>query len=365
MFILSTNKIQFMKIGISFLTCLLLVLILTGCLPPPDMDIPDPPRFILDVAVQGQGNVSGIGINCPSYCTSSYDEGSSITIKAEPSSGYYFSGWSGACEGTSDCIVVMNANKVVNANFQTITQSPEPQLGSWYVPPPGIKWHWQLQGTVNFDYPVELYSLDVFDTLKSNIDTLKNRGVKVICYFSAGSAEPWRSDYTQFPTSVIGNKMSGWNEYWLDVRNYDKFASIMRARMDLAVEKGCHGIEPDNLNAYEENSGFPLTYDDQIIYNKWLAEEAHSRNLSIALKYGIGQVNDLLDYYDFVINEQCFQYNECDEFKAFINAGKAVLGVEYELSTSQFCSKANAMNYSWMRMNYDLDGKVRETCWPE
>ena len=40
----------------------------------------------------------------------------------------------------------------------------------------------------------------------------------------------------------------------------------------------------------------------------------------------------------------------------FINANKAVFGVEYELDTEGFCDQANEMKFSWLKMEYDLDG---------
>lgn len=245
-----------------------------------------------------------------------------------------------------------------------------------YVPPAGTTWHWQLQGEVDLEYPVDLYSIDLFDTPQSTIDALHDRGVKVICYFSAGSYEPWRSDAHAFEeidlqTPIIGSKVSGWDENWLDVRRYTEFAPIMEARFDLASEKGCDGIEPDLIHAYSEGqgeTGFSITKSEQLAYNRWLASQAHERGMSIALKYGIDMAADLVDEYDFVINEQCFQYDECDEFSVFIDANKAVLGVEYieEMTRTRFaqvCPEANAAGYSWMLMNYDLDGRVREPCW--
>ncbi|PIN87481.1 hypothetical protein COV12_03660 [Candidatus Woesearchaeota archaeon CG10_big_fil_rev_8_21_14_0_10_32_24] len=53
---------------------------------------------------------------------------------------------------------------------------------------------------------------------------------------------------------------------------------------------------------------FDLTYDDQINYNKWLANEAHQRNLSIALKNDLEPVKELVNNYDFAINEECYYY---------------------------------------------------------
>ena len=130
----------------------------------------------------------------------------------------------------------------------------------------------------------------------------------------------------------------------------------MLALLDFAVKKDCDGIEPDNIHAYQEDTGFSLTYEDQIEYNVWLANEAHKRNLSIALKNDGEQVLDLIDYYDFVIVEECFEWDECDPYKQFIDEGKAVLGVEYELNTDDFCEEANSLNFSWLKMDYDLKG---------
>jgi len=236
-------------------------------------------------------------------------------------------------------------------------QTKNDKEDSWYKPKPGISWQWQLQGKVDTSYDVDLYDLDLVETPQTVIDELHSRNIKVICYISAGSWEEFRDDAKDFPKDVIGKTMDGWpDENWLDVSNYEKFAIIMQNRLDLAVQKKCDGIEPDNIHAYQEDSGFPITYQDQLNYNKWLAKEAHKRNLSIALKYDIDQVSDLIDNFDFVINEQCFYYNECDKLFPFIKQGKAVLGVEYELNPDEFCEESISLDFSWLKMNYDLDG---------
>ena len=63
-----------------------------------------------------------------------------------------------------------------------------------------------------------------------------------------------------------------------------KYANIIIARLDLAVKKKCDGVESYNIQGDQENSGFTLTYDVELKYNKWLVDEAHQRNLSIVLK---------------------------------------------------------------------------------
>jgi hypothetical protein len=101
----------------------------------------------------------------------------------------------------------------------------------------------------------------------------------------------------------------------------------MSARMDMAKQKGCDGLEPDNVDVYtpdNKGGGLKLTYNDQIKYNTWLAQEAHARDLSIGLKNDVDQVDDLVTYFDWALNEQCWQYNECDTLQPFIE-GKIFL----------------------------------------
>lgn len=227
-----------------------------------------------------------------------------------------------------------------------------------YKPSVGDSWQWQLSGKINTSYDVDMYDVDLFDTSQSVIDELHGKGRKVICYFSAGSWEDFRSDAKEFPRVVRGKTLEGWpNERWLNIREYKKFAEVLRGRLDIAVTKKCDGVEPDNVDGYKNDNGFKLTKLDQLRFNKWLAREAHKRNLAIGLKNDLDQIKLLVNYFDFAVNEQCFQYDECKKLLPFIRRGKAVFGVEYELEPNDFCSKANTMKFSWLKMEYELDGK--------
>jgi len=233
---------------------------------------------------------------------------------------------------------------------------------SWYRPKPGTSWHWQLSGTINTEYDADMYDVDLVNVPQKVIDALHAKDIKVICYFSAGTWENFRQDASDFPTGVLGNTLDDWpSEKWLDISNYENFSDIMEARLDLAAAKKCDGLEPDNVDGYLNDSGFSLTYNDQLIYNKWLAAQAHKRGLAVGLKNDLEQINDLVDNFDFAVNEQCFQYDECDALSQFINQEKAVFGAEYELETKEFCEHANSMNFSWLKMDYDLDGN-RTSC---
>lgn len=228
--------------------------------------------------------------------------------------------------------------------------------GSVWQPAPGTTWQWQLSGEIDPSIDVHMYDIDLFDAPQATIDRLRADGRKVICYFSAGTFEEGRPDSAKFPDALKGNDVAGWpGEKWLDVRQMEVLAPIMAARLDLAVLKGCDGVEPDNVDGFSNPTGFPLTPQDQLNFNIWIADQAHTRGLSVGLKNNLGQVNELLPYFDWALNEQCFQFNECDALLPFIQAGKAVFGVEYELEAEAFCPLANAAGFQWLKKHRELD----------
>ena len=229
---------------------------------------------------------------------------------------------------------------------------------------PALKtsWQWQLSGTVDQSYNVVMYDIDMFDNSASVVKSLHKAGRIVICYIDAGTWENWRPDAGQFPNSVKGKPVSGWlGERWLDIRQLSILESIMTARIQLCQSKGFDGVEFDNVDGYTNNTGFPLSYNEQLAYNTWLANTAHSNRLSVALKNDLDQISDLLPYFDWALDEQCFQYSECSKLMPFINAGKAVMEVEYSLNTTNFCSKANSMNFNSMKKHLNL-GSYRVAC---
>ena len=155
-------------------------------------------------------------------------------------------------------------------------------------------------------------------------------GKKVICYFNAGAWEEYRPDAGMFPPQVIGKPYIGWpGEKWLDVSSYLQFSEIMQARLDLAVDKGCDGVDPDNVDGYRQPTGFEISAQDQLNYNMWLSEQAHQRGLAIGLKNNGSQVGDLVDHFDFAVIEDCAYFGECDQYLPFSKQDKPVFQIEY------------------------------------
>ena len=246
----------------------------------------------------------------------------------------------------------------------TPTEGPErPGEGDWWRPTRGLTWQWQLDGgPIDLSVDAEVFDVDLWATTESEIDALHDQGRKVICYLSAGSWEPYRPDADEFPEEVLGPPVDGWpDERWLDIRRLDVLEPLMAARFDLCRAKGFDGVEPDWMDSHTQDTGFDITAEDQLRYNRRLAELAHERGLAIGLKNDLGQVEELADLFDFAVVEQCMEFDECELLLPFLDRDKPVFHAEYDLPTSAFCAEARRLGLSSIRKRLDL-GPWRETC---
>jgi phospholipase C len=77
-------------------------------------------QFSLTVTVSGSGTVTSTpaGINCSSgTCSAAFAQNTQVTLDESASSGADFTGWSGACSGTSNCVVTVSGATSVTASF--------------------------------------------------------------------------------------------------------------------------------------------------------------------------------------------------------------------------------------------------------
>ncbi len=234
--------------------------------------------------------------------------------------------------------------------------------GTWWSPAQGTSWQWQLSGAIDTSVDADVFDIDGETTAASTVAELHAKGAKVICYVDAGGWENYRSDAAIFPDSVKGEIVEGWpDERWLDIRQLDILLPIMEKRFQDCVAKGFDAVEPDLMDGYSNRTGFPLSYKDQLAYNRALADLAHANGLGVALKNDPEQVKDLVKHFDFAIVEECARYQECDRYKPFIDAGKAVLHVEYRGTLDSFCPTTTAMGFSSMLKTTSLSA-WREVC---
>ena len=235
----------------------------------------------------------------------------------------------------------------------------------WWQPEPGLSWQIQYTGEVDLSLNVQVYNLDLFETSTAEIEALHARGIRVICYLNAGAWEDWRPDSADFPEDVLGRDYTGWpGERWMDIRQMETLEPLMTARLDLCAAKGFDGVDPDNLDGYTNATGFDLTADDQLAYNRWLAEAAHARGLGIGLKNDPDQAGELVNAFDWATIESCFNEGWCELVTPFIEAGKPVFAIEYtdnRMTLNDFCDQAAGLSIDALLKHRQLDD-WREAC---
>jgi endo-alpha-1,4-polygalactosaminidase (GH114 family) len=263
-------------------------------------------------------------------------------------------------------LFIASCTPKLEPDLMTSIPSSPLSAGDWWHPAPGLTWQWHLSELpVDTSVEAQVYDIDLFDNEATVIEELHAQGRKVICYISVGSREDWRPDADQFPAEVLGDDYDSWpGEKWLDIRRIDMLAPIMRARLDLCKAKGFDAVEPDNIEIYDNDTGFPISYEDQLVYAKWLADEAHARGLAIGIKNAPDMVADSLSFFDFAITEDAFYYNWADQMLPFIHAGKPVFAAEYtdmDVDFNTACAWGREHNFSFILKNRDLTA-FRVTC---
>ena len=257
------------------------------------------------------------------------------------------------------------ATLVAPADATAALRTPGAHAGApaRWIPPARPTWQWQLDRRLDTSVDADVYDIDLFDHDASVVAALHQAGRRVLCYTSVGSLERGRPDVGALPRAVVGRTLDGWpGERWLDIRRLDVLGPWIGRRLDVCRAKGFDAVEADNVDAYANRSGFPLTAADQLRFNRFLARAAHRRGLAIALKNDLDQVAALEPSFDLAVVEQCFEFGECDELAPFTAAGKPVLVAEYRLAPARFCARANAAGLMAMRKRLAL-GPWRRPCW--
>lgn len=258
----------------------------------------------------------------------------------------------------------------------TLSNNNSTSNSSVWHPTAGTTWNYLLLSSpiTNATNGTQAIGMDLFDIQTDIIEGLQQNGAKVICYFSAGSYENWRPDQSQFQPEDLGKSLKGWKgERWLNVSS-PNVHKIMEARMNLAVEKHCDAIDPDNVDGYDNDNGLGLTQTDAINYLSFLSTAAHSRGLAIGLKNAGGIVDNVVDVFQFSVQEQCEQTKECEQYTPFISQNKPVFHVEYpkgdktndniNISDTQkqtICDDPTAKGFSTIMKNMNLDSWI-ESC---
>ena len=247
-----------------------------------------------------------------------------------------------------------------------------------WIPTQGLQWQYQLQGKLNTKlcvvpwsggacvrpnvYDVDLYAPNGVTLDTAAVTAIHALGAHAVCYVDAGTWEDFRPDAGAYPASVLG-RSNGWpGERWLDIRATSTLLPIIAARVAKCAAAGFDAVDFDNVDGYENDTGFLLTAADQLTFNEDLAGIAHSDGLSVGLKNDTDQLGQLEGSFDFAINEQCAKYDECDAYDGWTAAGKAVVEVEYHTRPARFCPSADSHGRDAMQKSLALRAKPWRPC---
>ena len=116
---------------------------------------------------------------------------------------------------------------------------------------------------IDASFDMGMYDIDLFDNETNVVADPQIQGRKVVCYPNAGGWEDRRPDARVFPLEIIGKNLDDWeDERRLDIRRFDVLGPILEPRFNDCRDKGFDGIEPDNVDGFVNNPGFPMTYDE-------------------------------------------------------------------------------------------------------
>jgi uncharacterized repeat protein (TIGR02543 family) len=85
--------------------------------------ITPPTIYTMTVSKVGNGTVTAPGIACGGDCQGDFTKDTNAVLTATPATGHTFTGWTGACTGTT-CTVLMNGAKTATATFTKINTAP-------------------------------------------------------------------------------------------------------------------------------------------------------------------------------------------------------------------------------------------------
>ncbi|KAE9992191.1 hypothetical protein EG327_009804 [Venturia inaequalis] len=255
-----------------------------------------------------------------------------------------------------------------------------------WQPAVGSKWQIILDGVPDTKGAMEpkeaaIWDIDAWDARASDICEAKKKGKKVICYFSAGTSETWRADNHLIAPYNIGNICADtevapgttcknfWKgEKWIDIRNPVAW-EVMKGRIKMAAEKGCDGIDPDNMDIYDNEvlstnatygplgKNVKFSENDSVKYLKFMADEAAKYGMSTGLKNSLSMVPKVKPFIQFAVNEECAKIQECHQYKELLAVRKPIFHIEYT-GAQGGSSQATSRTYK------DTAGLTKKYCNP-
>ncbi|MEH0981131.1 endo alpha-1,4 polygalactosaminidase [Micromonospora sp. CPCC 205556] len=223
------------------------------------------------------------------------------------------------------------------------------------------QWQWQLDGPLDVTVDADVFLLDPVRVTAADTTALRRRDRRLICHVPVGSYAGTDPDASRFPAALRGAPTGQPQRRWLDIRRWDVLEPVLADRFRLCRGKGFGSVALVDADGYAHRTGFPLGFDDQLLFNRRLATLARSLDLSPGLVNDVGQVAALAPDFDFAVNEECVRLRQCAKLLPFADARKPVFHVEYAGTPEQFCVTTLGYGFSSIRKTRERDS-WREPC---
>jgi hypothetical protein len=139
----------------------------------------------------------------------------------------------------------------------------------------------------------------------------------------------------------------------------------MERRVDLCRDRGFDGVLFGGLDGYARNSGFDLTAEQQLTFNRWLAEAAHARGLAAGIINDLDQAVELTNAFDFLVADTCIDQSDCAAVQPFLAANKPVFLLDYTnvaRRMNEHCAVALKIGVPLIFKTQYLNGKLHRRC---
>ena len=285
----------------------------------------------------------------------------------------------------------------------------------WFFPAPGEVKDWDIQ--INTPYTlapramviVNLWDITPATTInyddgstvtvpagaQNGMLAALQAGGTVICHVGMGATRLDDPDAVKLPgfkaappnrpTAVEAGSAIGWsttaaddNERFVDYRD-PVAAAVLLERVQLAKEIGCDGVLAyrNDLSAFGPTATLQHGFSEitSMVETDWIekvAKAGHDVMISVG---GFGghaapNVGEIDDDYDWLLAERCGEIGDCDAARPFIEAHRAVFGVDYDIaedgttmnSLPTICSKWVNGQVDGVMKKTTLDGSYREVC---
>ncbi|KAF2026017.1 hypothetical protein EK21DRAFT_103520 [Setomelanomma holmii] len=171
-------------------------------------------------------------------------------------------------------------------------------------------------------------------------------------------AAVWDIDLFDNPASTMQALKAAGKMVWMRTGS-QPIRTLMAKRIELAADKGCDAIDPDNT---AKRQWLNLRNTNAIDYMRWMQKEAAKYDMMIGLKNSLEIVSDLTPIIDFAVNEQCAQLSECNTYSQFLAVDKPVFHIEYPMplnaqaATGLSCIGVGISGMSTILKDFQLNG---------